>query len=637
MHIKLTKKIVVSSFLPLLALFIFSFCINRGIDKSRDKTHKGPDIWHSEELSYLNNKSEAEQAIAIEKSIVILKNKDLILPLGRLNRKIATISIGGSSQDFHQTMGLFADFESHQVLSSNKLADSTINSIKLNDICIISLHAEGLKGQENALNAEHLKVINRLPANQVKIVILFGNEAIFEKLDPTKVDVIIWAKENHYLAQDRVAQLIFGATAAEGKLTKVMSNFKIGDGISTKANGRLKFGLPEELGIDAERLKKIDEIALNGIASGAYPGCQVVVSVKGSIIYRKSFGEQTKNGNKVKDTDLYDIASITKIAASTLLTMHLCDAGLINIDKKLGDYIPEVTGNGPYSQINIREMLAHQAGLISWIKFYSRTLTNGNLNPSIYSSEKKSGFELKVAEGIFMRNDYADSMYNQVINTPLGIKKYEYSDLCFYFIQKINEKIIQQKQNDYLLSTIYMPMGLRYTRYLPLNFFSKEQIAPTENDKTFRNQLVHGYVHDPGAAMLGGVAGHAGLFSNATDLASIMQLFLNKGEYAGLNFFSEKTISDFTRVQYAGNRRGAGFDRPNASGGGTCDELASSLSFGHSGFTGALAWADPKDDVIVVFLSNRVNPIQENPKLKDMGIRTKIQHVVYEAVNSRIK
>ena len=631
------KKIIPASLLFFLALFIFSFCINKVSEKTKPLLRNGPKNWYSEELSYLNNKSEAEQAIAIEKSIVILKNKDLILPIGRLNRKIAAISIGGSSQDFHQTMGLFADFENHQVLSSNELADSTINSIKLNDICVISLHAEGLKGQENTINAEHLKVINRLPANQIKIVILFGNEAIFEKLDPTKVDVIIWAKENHYLAQDRVAQLLFGATAAEGKLTKAMGNFKIGDGISTKANGRLKFGLPEELGIDAERLKEIDKIALNGIANGAYPGCQVVVSVKGNIIYRKSFGEQTKDGNKVKDTDLYDIASITKIAASTLLTMHLCDAGLLNIDKKLGDYIPEVTGNGPYSQINIREMLAHQAGLISWIKFYARTLTNGNLNPSIYSAEKKSGFELKVAEGIFMRNDYADSMYNQVINTPLGLKKYEYSDLCFYFIQKINEKIIQQKQNDYLLSTIYLPMGLRYARYLPLNFFSKAQIVPTENDVIFRKQLIHGYVHDPGAAMLGGVAGHAGIFSNATDLASIMQLFLTKGEYAGMKFFSEKTINDFTRVQYAGNRRGAGFDRPNASGGGTCDELASSLSFGHSGFTGTLAWADPKDDVIVVFLSNRVNPDQGNWKLRDMGIRTKIQHVVYEAVNSRIK
>ena len=631
------KKIIPASLLFFLALFIFSFCINKVSEKTKPLLKDGPKNWYSEELSYLNNKSEAEQAIAIEKSIVILKNKDLILPLGGLNRKIAAISIGGSSQDFHQTMGLFADFESHQVLSSNELADSTINSIKLNDLCIISLHAEGLKGQENALNAEHLKVINRLPANQIKIIILFGNEAIFEKLDPTKVDVIIWAKENQYLAQDRVAQLLFGATAAEGKLTKAMGNFKIGDGISTKANGRLKFGLPEELGIDAERLKEIDKIALNGIANGAYPGCQVVVSVKGSIIYRKSFGEQTKDGNKVKDTDLYDIASITKIAASTLLTMHLCDAGLLNIDKKLGDYIPEVTGNGPYSQINIREMLAHQAGLTPFIKFYSKSMSNGTLLPSIYATDKKAGYELKVADGIYMRNDYVDTMYKQIINTPLGIKKYVYSDLCFYFIQKINEKIIQQKQNDYLLSSIYMPMGLRYTRYLPLNFFSKAQIAPTENDKTFRKQLIHGYVHDPGAAMLGGVAGHAGIFSNATDLASIMQLFLNDGEYAGLKFFSEKTINDFTRVQFPGNKRGAGFDRPNASGGGTCDELASSVSFGHSGFTGTLAWADPKDDVIVVFLSNRVNPDQENWKLRDMGIRTKIQHVVYEAVNSRIK
>ncbi len=631
------KKIIPASLLFFLALFIFSFCINKVSEKTKPFLKDGPKNWYSEELSYLNNKSEAEQAIAIEKSIVILKNKDLILPLGGLNRKIAAISIGGSSQDFHQTMGLFADFESHQVLSSNELADSTINSIKLNDLCIISLHAEGLKGQENTINAEHLKVINRLPANQIKIVILFGNEAIFEKLDPTKVDVIIWAKENQYLAQDRVAQLLFGATAAEGKLTKAMGNFKIGDGISTKANGRLKFGLPEELGIDAERLKEIDKIALNGIANGAYPGCQVVVSVKGNIIYRKSFGEQTKDGNKVKDTDLYDIASITKIAASTLLTMHLCDAGLLNIDKKLGDYIPEVTGNGPYSQINIREMLAHQAGLTPFIKFYSKSMSNGTLLPSIYATDKKAGYELKVADGIYMRNDYVDTMYKQIINTPLGIKKYVYSDLCFYFIQKINEKIVQQKQNDYLLSTIYMPMGLRYARYLPLNFFSKAQIAPTENDKTFRKQLIHGYVHDPGAAMLGGVAGHAGIFSNATDLASIMQLFLNNGEYAGLKFFSEKTINDFTRVQFPGNKRGAGFDRPNASGGGTCDELASSVSFGHSGFTGTLAWADPKDDVIVVFLSNRVNPDQENWKLRDMGIRTKIQHVVYEAVNSRIK
>jgi CubicO group peptidase (beta-lactamase class C family) len=169
-------------------------------------------------------------------------------------------------------------------------------------------------------------------------------------------------------------------------------------------------------------------------------------------------------------------------------------------------------------------------------------------------------------------------------------------------------------------------------RYLPLNHFDKAQIIPTENDQAFRKQLLRGFVHDPGAAMLGGVAGHAGIFANATDLASIMQLFLNKGDYAGMNFFSEDVFNEYTKKQFPGNRSGAGFDRPNASGGGTCDELASSMSFGHSGFTGTLAWADPKNKVIFIFLSNRVNPSQDNWKIRDMNIRTRIQHVIYQSL-----
>ena len=631
------KKILLSLLFIVGTLIIVSFCINKTKDKLTIKFSNAPKIWYSEELIPLNKLSESDQASAIEKAIVLLKNKDLCLPIGKLNRQLSAISLGGPAKDFHETIGLFADATISQYHTFSECSDTSLNRIKASEICIVSLHADGTKGAENEIDSKNLAILDKLPASQLKILILFGNDQLLKQLNPGSVDVIIWAKENHYLAQNRVVQLLFGATAAQGKLTKDIGDFKVGDGISTKTNGRLKFGQAEDLGINPLKLNQIDEIALKGIEDGAYPGCQIVVAVKGTIIYRKSFGKQTKNGEKVSNTDVYDIASITKIAASTLLTMHLCDAGLLNIDKKLGDYIPEVTGNGPYSQINIREMLAHQAGLIPFIKFYSKSMSNGTLLPSIYATDKKAGYELKVADGIYMRNDYVDTMYKQILNTPLGIKKYEYSDLCFYFIQKINEKIVQQKQNDYLLSAIYMPMGLRYTRYQPLNFFSKAQIAPTENDKTFRKQLIHGYVHDPGAAMLGGVAGHAGIFSNATDLASIMQLFLNKGKYAGLKFFSEKTINDFTRVQFPGNKRGAGFDRPNASGGGTCDELASSVSFGHSGFTGTLAWADPKDDVIVVFLSNRVNPDQENWKLRDMGIRTKIQHVVYEAVNSRKK
>jgi len=631
------KKILLSLSFIFGTLIILSFCINKTKDKVKVKFTNVPKVWYSEELIPLNKLSESGQASAIEKAIVLLKNKDLCLPIGKLNRQLSAISLGGPAKNFHETIGLFADAAISEYYSFSECSDTSLNRIKASEICIISLHADGTKGTENEIDSKNLAILDKLPASQLKILILFGNDQLLKQLNPGSVDVIIWAKENHYLAQNRVAQLLFGATAAQGKLTKDIGDFKVGDGISTKTNGRLKFGQAEDLGINPLKLNQIDEIALKGIEDGAYPGCQIVVAVKGTIIYRKSFGKQTKNGEKVSNTDVYDIASITKIAASTLLTMHLIDEGLLDIDKKLGDYIPEITGKGPYSQIIIREMMAHQAGLTPWIAFFKKTMNNGILSSSIYASEKRDGYQLQVAEGIFMKNDYVDSMYKQIVTTPLGSKKYEYSDLCYYFTQKIIEKIIQKKQNDYLLSKIYLPMGLRYTRYLPLNFFSRSQIIPTENDKTFRKQLIHGFVHDPGAAMLGGVAGHAGVFSNATDLASIMQLFLNNGEYAGIQFFTEKITNDFTRAQYPGNRRGVGFDRPNASGGGTCDELASSESFGHSGFTGTLAWADPKNDVVFIFLSNRVNPDQDNWKLRDMGIRTKIQHVVYEAVNSRKK
>lgn len=631
------KKIIFSIPFIIATLLIVSFCLKSRTNKPLQTPMIDPTMWYSEEFLGLNKLELAAQTLAIENNMVLLKNKTMVLPLNNLNRQISTIQLGGSAQTFQETIGLFAAMKTAHYAQLSDCPDTCLNRIKSAEICVISLHASGEKGNENSINSENLTILDKLPATLTKILILFGDKNIFNSIDTTKADAIIWAKENHYLAQKSFAQLLFGAIESKGILSNNIGSYKQGEGISTQTNGRLKFGLPEDYGIDTRRLNEIDAIALDGIKKGAYPGCQIVVAVKGAIIYRKSFGEQTKNGAKVKNTDLYDIASITKIAASTLLTMHLVDKGLLDINKTLGDYIPETTGNGPYSKINIREMLAHQAGLTPFIRFYSNTLKNGSLLPTIFTSEKKVGFDLKVADGIFMRNDFVDSMYAQIINTPLGIKKYVYSDLCFYFIQKINEKIVQKKQNDYLLANIYLPMGLRYLRYKPLDYFPKIQITPTENDKTFRKQLIHGYVHDPGAAMLGGVAGHAGLFSNATDLASIMQLFLQKGKYAGANYFSEKIIDDFTRAQFSGNKRGAGFDRPNASGGGTCDELASARSFGHSGFTGALAWADPKDEIIFIFLSNRVNPDAENWKLRDMGIRTKIQHVVYQAVNTRKK
>jgi CubicO group peptidase (beta-lactamase class C family) len=277
-------------------------------------------------------------------------------------------------------------------------------------------------------------------------------------------------------------------------------------------------------------------------------------------------------------------------------------------------------------------MMAHQAGFTPWIPYYKKTLSQNKPSTAYYQEKSDEMFQVKVAEKMFMRKDYVDSMYAILVKTPLVTpKKYVYSDLCFYFQQLINERLTGMKQDVYLSKNTFAKMGLRHITYNPLDRFQKEQIVPTENEQSFRYQLIHGYVHDQGAAMLGGVGGHAGIFANATDVASVMQLFLNNGSYAGQTFFDINTTNAFTKQQFSGNKRGSGFDRPAGSGGGTCGKLASQESFGHSGFTGTLAWADPKDNIVFVFLSNRVYPDAENWKLRDMGIRTAMQDAFYEA------
>jgi beta-N-acetylhexosaminidase len=613
---------------------LFAFCMNPSKRNLTPVFPDAPKTWYSSELDSLNGKAMHEQALGFEKSIVVLANKNNLLPLGNLDFQSAHISIGGNPTVFHNGLDRY--------VSNDQLLRPSLHEHELkefmkqaeHDIVFVSIHAT----KETTIDSLDATIFTAIPHHSKVILCVFGDPSIITQLPTKAFDAIILAKENHEIAQERVSQLIFGSIGATAKLGKELRSmdqvFPAGQAIETSSNGRLKFSSPEEIGVDSKKLTGIDLIAQEGIEKGAYPGCQVLVAVNDQIIWRKCYGKQSYDANatNVQNNDVYDIASVTKIAASTLLAMHLQSKGQYSLDKKLKEYIPEVTGDGPFGNILIRDMMAHQAGLTPWIPFYKRTIQNGTWNTNIYSQEQKPGFERQVATGLYINDAYTDSMYAQILRSTLGPKKYEYSDLCYYFTQKILEKQIGQKQHTYLEKQIYRPMGLRYMRYLPLEHFDKAHIIPTENDQAFRKQLLHGFVHDPGAAMLGGVAGHAGIFANATDLASIMQLFLNKGNYAGMNFFSEAVCNEYTKQQFPGNRRGAGFDRPNASGGGTCDELASSQSFGHSGFTGTLAWADPKNKVIFIFLSNRVNPSQDNWKIRDMNIRTRIQHVIYQSL-----
>jgi CubicO group peptidase (beta-lactamase class C family) len=378
----------------------------------------------------------------------------------------------------------------------------------------------------------------------------------------------------------------------------------------------------------------VDSIAWNGVMQGAYPGCRVLVAKDGWVVYDKAFGSLDWNNSQAVDQNtVYDLASITKVASGTLAAMKLVDEKKLDVNKTLGDYL-DIPQDNVYSKVVIKEMLAHTAGFTAWIPFYTKTMSDGVLDPSIYKTAPERGFSNQVADGIYIKDDYKSEMMKQVLETPISADKtYKYSDLAFYFTQELVEKISNQPLDQYVTNHFYKPMGLHTIGYKPLERMDKKVIAPTENDKVFRAQHVTGYVHDQGAAMLGGVAGHAGLFSNAQDLAAIMQMLMNKGVYGDKTYISNETIRLFNTRHFAGNRRGLGFDKPAFSKGtGSSCAQASSDSFGHTGFTGTMCWADPETGIVYIFLSNRVNPDAENKKLLQLDIRTRIQSEVYRVL-----
>ena len=588
----------------------------------------------------LLNYSSAQNASEIEKDslLYIFQNNDELLPLDQLNRKVIRTSYGKNTNAFGEMLNKFSKVS---IVSKDSLL--LLKNLKHNDVHIISYMATENDSIAAIQLDQFFKHLKKIP-NEKIIVIVFGlkeqyNARHILNLPLSNCNSIIYCNDTSIYAQQEAAQLIMGArkNSPPNTISAGIKWILVSKKIKQKeieTNGRLRYTNPNFIGLNPEDFKGIDSIAQHGIEEGAFPGCQVLVSIKGNIVYEKSFGHHTYESDalKVKNNDVYDIASITKIAGSTLIAMYLEHFNLFHVDKTLGKYIPELTQGTEYENIVIREMMAHQAGLKSWIPFYIKTLKEGILNPEVYRDTTDSLYAIPVAENIFIHKNYTQYMYDKILSNPLGAKKYKYSDLCYYFTQKVFESILGEGQDVFLHRKIYEPMGLQNIRYTPLNYFEKDRIIPTEHDQKFRKQLIHGYVHDPGAAMLGGVGGHAGIFSNAADLASIMQLFIKNGSYAGNQFFTESIRTRFTKKQYENNRRGIGFDRPRENGGGTCSKLASQSSFGHSGFTGALAWADPKDEVIFIFLSNRVHPNQENWKIRDMNIRTDMQKIVYQAL-----
>lgn len=576
-----------------------------------------------------------------ESSITVLKNKSEIIPLKKLDTlSVASVSIGEPEEcPFNQQLSMYAPLKTFSLPNNTSKAkfDLLLDSLQKFNLVIVGLHGISMNPAKNyGISNDEADFVSALCSKKKVVLIVFGNPYSLVRIKEANPAALILSYEDMPVTQELTAQIIFGSIQAKGKLpVAVNSNFKKGAGIKTSAPVRLKFTSPEDAGAKSSVLSRIDSIVGDAIKSKAFPGCQIFAVHDGKVFYNKSFGYFTYDSlHKVTNSDLYDLASLTKVCATAFATMSLVDSKQIDVDEPLSKYL-HLLKKGNKDSLRVKEILAHQAGLLSWEPYYKRTLKNSKPDVEIYDIIPSKIFSVPVAANLYMRNDYEDSLYKWINFSPLDKRgKYVYSDFGPILIKLAAEKIAHKRFDSLLAKKFYKPLGLSTLGFLPLERFDTTRIAPTENDSEFRKQIIHGYVHDQTAAMQGGISGNAGLFSNASDVAVLMQMLLNNGEYGGEKFLSKETIDEFTHQQFAGNRRGLLFDRPEIipSANSHTSTLVSQLSFGHQGFTGTYVWVDPRYNIIYVFLSNRVYPDAKNDKLAKQNIRTKIQTVIYESL-----
>ncbi len=588
--------------------------------------------------------SDALNTKLAEATMTLLKNDKNLLPLKNLaGLKIAEVSIGMEEKNTFSEAALHHAPMEHFGIehdAKKKDIDSLFSKLKNYNFVILQVNKSTLKQEKNyGVTDQSLKIIDSISSWKPTVAVFFNNPYVMNALKwPSRLESIIMAYEFTPFTQRAAANVIFGAVKVNGRLPVSTQYFKLNTGLDLDKVIRTKFVDPSSMGIQKKNLEIIDSIANLGITEKAYPGCQVVAIKDGKLFFQKSYGTYTYDSASPKITDqtIYDLASITKISSSCLALMKLNSEQKFDYKKTLGYYLPEVAGSDK-SDLVIEDVLTHQAGLMAWIPFYLKTMDKqGNYKPGYYDDKRSAKYPVQVAKNLYAAKWVADTMFSRILRSkPEEKGKYLYSDLGYYFMQRIIEQLTSTPQEIYVEENFYKPMGLGLT-YRPLDKYKLEQIAPTENDTKFRKQVVHGYVHDPGAAMLGGVAGHAGLFGTAKDLALLMQMYLDKGVYAGVRYLDSNVVKDFTNYHFPNNRRGLCFDKPepDPKKDSPVTDLCSPESYGHSGFTGTFTWIDPKNKLIVVFLSNRVYPDAEENKLAKLGIRGKIHRAFYEAVQS---
>jgi beta-glucosidase-like glycosyl hydrolase/CubicO group peptidase (beta-lactamase class C family) len=581
-----------------------------------------------------------------EQSMTVLTNRKNTIPILQLDSlKIACLSINSTQlTPFQKMLGNYTPIDHFNVSKTptEEEVNTLLNQLNPYSLVIIGIHGTGLYPFRHfGITDQEISLLEKFKGRNT-IVCFFGNPYALEFLPSlSNTQSLIVAYQDDKDAQEMAAQLIFGATNASGKLpVTVKGLYPIHSGIDIKGIQRMKYTLPEEVKINSVYLEhKIDSIANWGIEQKAFPGCQVLIAKEGKVILNKSFGYFTyEKEHAVQNGDLYDLASVTKISAPLPAIMKLYDENRINLDVPFTNYFVEFKKTNK-EEMTLRDILIHQARLQSSLPFWIEPGKKGGLRKGVFKSQPEEQYQVRISKDLYEKNDFKDQIIKDIIKSPLlPQKEFVYSDLGFSLFPFMIERLTGKSFPDYLTQEFYKPLGTVTTGFKPYERFPIEQIAPTERDLTFRKELCQGFVHDELAAMLGGVSGNAGLFSSANDLAKVMQMYLQLGYYGGKQYISTATVKEFTKAPSSEttNRRALGFDRPNPGILGIKNTFpapdASPSSYGHTGFTGIFTWMDPENQLLFIFLSNRVYPTRNNSAISDLNIRPAMHQAIYDAI-----
>ncbi len=573
-----------------------------------------------------------------QKAVTVIVDKGEWLPLAQhTKRKIALWSIGKAGyysfgyylQRYHKVDEFFTYRDSGYDVFG-KMADSLIKNY---DEIIISIHDQNLWGKKSQFLPQQM-VQNIYKVAEVKptILVSYGNLYLLKNLP--NLACVIQAYEDDAIYQKTSSEIIFGERPSLGKLpATAFKGYELGMGEFTESRMVQHFEMvnPKEAGFGRDFGKDLDSLVSETRRIGAAPGGQLMVLKGGKAVYHKAWGSFYYDSLRpVKRGDLYDLASITKVAATTLCIMKLHEQGKLHLDWHLHNYLPETKGTNK-EKIPIRQLLTHEAGLLPFIPFYKTAMQK----PGVLVKNKDSIHQIQISKNMWMDSGYSKTIWNEILQSELKNKgEFVYSDLSMILAAEVVKRITGKDVYTYAFENFYSPLRLTRLAYLPLETWYENNIAPSSVDNYWRMDTITGFVHDPSAAMLGGVAGNAGLFSNAEDLGKIFQMLNNGGTLDGKKYFKPSTVKEFTERANKKTHRGLGFDKPNGKTGGKANvsELVPLEAYGHSGFTGTWVWADPKNDIVFVFLSNRTFPNENNKKLIEYNIRTRAIEIVYKAL-----